>query len=530
MELIVVMAIIGILVSLVLIASASAVQTAREQATRSLIAKLDAALTDRIDAILQSRDAGPTKEQKFIAPSYGPGYFQAYMGALARNQIPETPDRAYTLAQVELFLREIPDVFYVQSESTGYPLNFAANPYYPDLEDGGFTGTAVQAAAAPYVLPLGAGWSLNDPANPRTGGTYFTPGQGIFGASYGVAAGLYKNLGYAPAGYDGVDNDGDGRVDNWSEGTGGDSDIAQKVRDNLANHTHKTARAEVLYALLVEAQGPFGSIFNRDDFTDQEVMDTDGDGLPEFVDAWGEPLQFYRWPVFYHSDLQRGLRFTTGESGNTRFAPPYDGMIDQREMDPLDPSGHLTAPAWWSAAYSDPAANNMVGPFPAGFASGADNGTSSGVTLFENYFHRISEPLAYGSADDHGHGRFWDRGASYGGPFAARRAYFTKFLIVSSGPDRELGLFQYDREGLVEAIGNLTRPSGVDNSLAPSYPLIGLESAAAPLAYDDLQGLVSGSKSVGDPISEASRELQAKGQDDISNHNIPAGGIGGSTP
>ena len=54
------------------------------------------------------------------------------------------------------------------------------------------------------------------------------------------------------------------------------------------------------------ASGPWGSVFNRDDFTDREVQDTDGDGLPEFVDAWGQPLQFFRWPVLYHSDLQRG--------------------------------------------------------------------------------------------------------------------------------------------------------------------------------------------------------------------------------
>ena len=33
------------------------------------------------------------------------------------------------------------------------------------------------------------------------------------------------------------------------------------------------------------------------EFTAQEVADTDDDGLLEFVDAWGEPLRFYRWPT-----------------------------------------------------------------------------------------------------------------------------------------------------------------------------------------------------------------------------------------
>lgn len=524
-ELLVVMAIIGILVSLVLIASSNAVQTAREHATRALIAKLDAALSDRIDAILRSQTGEPTNVQKFVAPGYSAEYALAYEDAFLKGlPLPPTPDRAYALAQVELFLREVPDVFYVQAESTRYPLNFAANRY---PVSGPSTGTAAQTAAAPYVLPLGAGSVSNSPLGgpPST----FNPGQGIYGASYNVAAGLYKNLGYQPAGYDGADNNGDGLVDDWTEGTGGDAAIAQKVRENLARHTHKTARAEVLYALLVEAQGPFGSIFNREDFTDTEVMDTDGDGLPEFVDAWGEPLQFYRWPVFYHSDLQRGLRFETDAVGVTKLAAPYDGPIDQRELDPLDPNQQLMSPAWW-APLSDPYGNTMSPPFPAGFTPDGSATWSAGVQFFETYFHRLHEPLAYGSSTNHG--LFWDRGASYGGPFGARRAYFTKFLIVSSGPDKELGLFQYDRAGLES---DLTAAAS-NNPLAPSYPLTGLEGAAAPLAKGDLVNLGGdrpgkrGGATVGDPISAASRDLQAKGLDDISNHNIPAGGIGGSTP
>ena len=68
----------------------------------------------------------------------------------------------------------------------------------------------------------------------------------------------------------------------------------------------------MLYAILVEGVGPLGSVFSRDDFTDKEVKDTDGDGLPEFVDAWGQPLQFFRWPLLYHSDIQRGQAIDLG--------------------------------------------------------------------------------------------------------------------------------------------------------------------------------------------------------------------------
>ena len=34
-----------------------------------------------------------------------------------------------------------------------------------------------------------------------------SPVTGVFGASFSAAGGIYKNLGYTPRGYDGVDND-----------------------------------------------------------------------------------------------------------------------------------------------------------------------------------------------------------------------------------------------------------------------------------------------------------------------------------
>ena len=53
----------------------------------------------------------------------------------------------------------------------------------------------------------------------------------------------------------------------------------------------------MLYYTLVIA-GSFGAgAVDADRFTNEEVKDTDDDGLLEFVDAWDEPLRFYRWPT-----------------------------------------------------------------------------------------------------------------------------------------------------------------------------------------------------------------------------------------
>ena len=200
---------------------------------------------------------------------------------------------------------EMPDVFYVQNTTPGtsdYPLNFAGVS---------FLGS--------FVLPLGSAVTATYGDNFTTNPSLGPAGSGIYGASYAAAAGLYKGLGYVPAGYDGVDNDGDGFIDNWNEGVTAANQV--QVSRNLLNHTHVTARAEMLYALLVEGSGPLGSVFSRDDFTGREVQDTDGDGMPEFVDAWNQPIQFFRWPVYYHSDLQRGQNIVPGRDGGPNVEP-----------------------------------------------------------------------------------------------------------------------------------------------------------------------------------------------------------------
>ena len=154
-----------------------------------------------------------------------------------------------------------------------------------------------------------------------------------------------------PQGYDGVDNDGNGLIDDSAEGVNPQQQLGRRSRPTCRAHKHITARAEMLYAILVEGQGPLGSVFNRDDFTDKEVQDTDGDGLPEFVDAWGQPLQFFRWPLLYHSDIQRGQVIV--DDPDDRASPdlgrlPTPRVFDQREQDPLDPNQQLVAPGWWS--------------------------------------------------------------------------------------------------------------------------------------------------------------------------------------
>lgn len=75
----------------------------------------------------------------------------------------------------------------------------------------------------------------------------------------------------------------------WTGGTDG--------AKSYPGHDPTTESSELLYFALVES-GNFGaSPVDADRFTSEEVKDTDQDGLPEFVDFWGRPLRFYRWPT-----------------------------------------------------------------------------------------------------------------------------------------------------------------------------------------------------------------------------------------
>jgi hypothetical protein len=55
--------------------------------------------------------------------------------------------------------------------------------------------------------------------------------------------------------------------------------------------------SEILYDFLTQSNALGDTPVANDTFTPAEVKDTDNDGLPEFLDAWGNPLRFYRWPT-----------------------------------------------------------------------------------------------------------------------------------------------------------------------------------------------------------------------------------------
>ncbi len=449
-ELLVVMLILGILMGFILVASYDSLRRAEERQTQATIVKLETALNDKIDSIL-SQSVTTTEAIKAMASVYVPP-----SGRVAKSG----DKRALTIAQVDMLRAELPDVFFVQVAPNGlptttgstmnFPLNFgAANNSFA------FNGFPLQPGSFP-TYPLGTAEPFN---------------KGVFGASFAATAGIYKNLGLSPKGYDGVNNNPGSNfaIDEWEEGIIGlDAATVAQIKRRLANHTHNTARAEMLYALLVESTGPFGNVMSRDNFTEREIADTDGDGLPEFVDAWGEPLQFFRWPLAFTSDLQKGQA-------------PYLTPYENRERDPLDPNQLLVSPAWWSNL-----ANNNAKP-------------SMQATVFQALFYSLREPTNTGGTPTNTNTQWWDRGRYY-----ERRAYFSKPLIVSSGPDTDRGIFlltdDYDSESAF-------RQACISTPDAVATRIIAAEGPAYPR------------------VPPADEDFDAE-FDDINNHNIQAVGGG----
>ncbi len=430
-ELAVVLLVIGLIVAFILTVSFSGIEQARLRATQSLITKLEVGLNDRINALL-SVQANPNGTHRYLASIFPPGMAPGTMPlpwGLLNDQ------RAQVIATVDYMKAELPDVFFIQDfnpSGNSYPVNFAGRAF------------PLGSAGSPlnFILPIGnmvpPGFTPPEHAppftaaeidpdgdgNPNVGPGSFVgilgtnqrnfggvPNSGIFGASYTARAALHKMIGYTPQGTDAADNDGDGLVDEFDEGVsvtpGGpaDPDAVQAVTRFITNHKHVTARSEMLYALLVNGQGPFGSVFSADDFSDREVQDTDNDGLPEFVDAWGKPLQFYRWPIFHHTDsVQKG-------------GLVYNSAIEPREQFPLDTNNQLVAPAWWDAS--------------AGSAGGTN--ISMSALAFQNYFSYLMDPNWVSGTTPQP--TAWDRTGVY-----ARREYFCKFLILSAGADQEYGV------------------------------------------------------------------------------------------
>lgn len=66
---------------------------------------------------------------------------------------------------------------------------------------------------------------------------------------------------------------------------------------SFANWTEEFEGSETLYLILATSQ--IGGRSGLEVIPADQIADTDGDGVPEVLDAWGTPMVWLRWPVGY---------------------------------------------------------------------------------------------------------------------------------------------------------------------------------------------------------------------------------------
>lgn len=99
------------------------------------------------------------------------------------------------------------------------------------------------------------------------------------------------------------------------------------------NHDPITESSELLYFAITRME-VFGTPpVAVDDFSTREVADTDNDGLPEFIDGWGNPLRFYRWPTrLFKPYGLLGDDGVPGSPGDDPDSPPGADFDDLSEI------------------------------------------------------------------------------------------------------------------------------------------------------------------------------------------------------
>ncbi|MDB5342514.1 MAG: hypothetical protein JWP89_891 [Schlesneria sp.] len=203
-------------------------------------------------------------------------------------------------------------------------------------------------------------------------------------------------------------------------------------------HNAKTQSSALLYWILTSSEIFGVSPVDDSEFSATEVQDTDGDGLKEFVDGWGRPLRFYRWP--------------------TMLFRPGNGTIQSGALVPGNPTTwdntRSYANAIWSGLPSiasngfDPLIIDPDDPAAQMYLASTKDSTGKVLPLLQYLF---STPSTYHA-----------------------------FLVVSAGPDGILGLGEpYDYDGSNDP--NQTPP------LTATRPTFGIP-AVTPPALGTAQG------------------------------------------
>jgi prepilin-type N-terminal cleavage/methylation domain-containing protein len=251
------------------------------------------------------------------------------------------------------------------------------------------------------------------------------------------------------------------------------SEITPTPVYNASVHKQVTESAACLYLILTQA-----SVFDTDplaaaELRGLEVADTDGDGLMEVVDAWGQPLRYYRWPTRLFRPASSG-NVSTPNWNNLESAPAptpasllvstaLRGPIFQWAANTTYSAGQTIQPAavppgdvmMYQCTLSGGATSGTSGGSQPNWSSAMGAGTSPSSGLDGNItWVAVLDPLAIDGDDPNGLASSTYINES-GPQYYHTWATYHIPLIVSCGSDGLLGLYEpYDTSNF----GTLAQP------------------------------------------------------------------------
>lgn len=158
--------------------------------------------------------------------------------------------------------------------------------------------------------------------------------------------------------------------------------VGRFTSDSDANWHNAVQSSELLYLLIASSQYSGGSALEL--FRPSEVGDPDGDGLLEFIDAWGNPIHWIRWPAGYPGDLVRYADDDAMDPLKTdwRYRPGVPSDWKPRTLVPLIISAGADEEYGVTFDYDNPIVYATM-TWPAGPApNGTDNGVHYSVSPY----------------------------------------------------------------------------------------------------------------------------------------------------
>ncbi|MFN0050540.1 MAG: hypothetical protein ACKV0T_00015 [Planctomycetales bacterium] len=188
--------------------------------------------------------------------------------------------------------------------------------------------------------------------------------------------------------------------------------------------------SEILYDFLTQSNVLGDTPLGADAFSTTEATDKNGNGLPEFLDAWGNPLRFYRWPT-------RLFRSPTPPFGTSGYWSSQTNVIP---VDPTFAKRLLTGLPGFSGNLQSDLARDPDDPLRRCAAFNPYRPGSDAP--FDNDFETV--------------------GSLYHTP-----GTFHVLLVISAGPDGILGLFEPDdigNKGYLAAVDSANQ-DGLDDNI-----------------------------------------------------------------